>query len=403
MEQPARRPAWTTIAGIGALMALLVYLAAGFRGQNGHVDEGEHVDQILRLARGEWTLLPSLTTVPGYHALMALFVRATGAEGVDALRADSLAVGLAAVAVFAACAHALTPDRALVRTWQWALFPILTPFLFLIYTDVTSMLFVLLALLAWLRGRPGWAGAAAIVGTTIRQTNVVWMLFFLVLSLWSAPDARPKRRWLWVYALGLAAFALFVWVNGGVAVGDKTSHPFPQVHASNVYFLLFLHFVFFLPSHLLRAREIAGLVRARPWIVALLAVGFPLFVLTFTNTHGLNFGNEQVQFFLRNKLLAFLVGPLDHMLLAYVGVVWAVLSLAVTPLLRPQFVLLYPFTLAFLVPMWLVEQRYTLIPFTFFLLMRERRSLGEELVTLAWMLPFTFYFLAGIQTWRFFL
>ena len=91
------------------------------------------------------------------------------------------------------------------------------------------------------------------------------------------------------------------------------------------------------------------------------------------------------------------------MAVAYAAVAWTVLSLAVTPLVRPQYLLLYPFTVLFLVPSWLVEQRYTLIPFTLFLLMRRPASAPVELATWLWMLPFTAYFLWGIEAGHFFL
>ena len=403
MEQPARPLGWRTPLGVGALLALLVGMGVRLNDMSGRVDEGEHVEQILRLVRGEWTINPVLTTVPGFHALIAAVVHLTGLQTVEAMRADALGFALAAVVAFAACAHALAPDRAVVRTWTWALFPILTPFLFLIYTDLTSLLFVLLALFASVRGRHGFAGLATIASMAVRQNNVLWLGFFLALALTDTTTPRPKREWLWVYLLGFAAFAAFVVVNGGVAVGDQPSHPFPDVHASNVYFLLSLHFVFFLPEHVARAADVVALVRSQRWIGGALAVGFPLFVLTFTNTHALNTGSEQDMFFLRNQLLGWLVGPLDHMAVAYAAVAWTVLSLAVTPLVRPQYLLLYPFTVLFLVPSWLVEQRYTLIPFTLFLLMRRPASARVELATWLWMLPFTAYFLWGIEAGRFFL
>ena len=54
-------------------------------------------------------------------------------------------------------------------------------------------------------------------------------------------------------------------------------------------------------------------------------------------------------------------------LLCFLPIGCALLFLSEVTLRERPFVLLYPTTFLFLLPMWLIEQRYYFIPFAFFL------------------------------------
>lgn len=75
-------------------------------------------------------------------------------------------------------------------------------------------------------------------------------------------------------------------MNGGVALGDRRAHQ-AGFHTGNVFFLLFLFFVLFLPRNLaLLWRRRERLLDAR--LVAVLAASLALLLLSFRVEHPYN-------------------------------------------------------------------------------------------------------------------
>ena len=66
--------------------------------------------------------------------------------------------------------------------------------------------------------------------------------------------------------------------------------------------------------------------------------------------------------------------------LLFLPIAYSFLSLFVTEFKRKSFYLLYLFSFLFLLPSWLIEQRYYLIPFSLFILFKkEENKLVENL------------------------
>jgi alpha-1,2-glucosyltransferase len=364
------------------LVAAASFLAIGFafffdNGQS--VDENVHYDQIVRLARGNWSLNPELTTLPGFHAIVAALVWAAGATE-SSVRLAVFGLSLAAVGVFYALARTLQPEHAGMRTLQFTLLPILFPQFFLIYTDVTSLLFVLLMMLAAAQRKYWVAGVLGLLSCLVRQDNVIWVAFAV---LWSylrdegwrwKPLTRSLARY-WTFIVTGVAFLLFVTTNHGqVALGaDAGSHPVRSLYFTNIFFLLFLSCFLFLPLWWGYRRDI--LARMRSWWTWLRCSGCSIFWLGFVNDHPHN--TERGDSLLRNAILIYFSSTAIRKLLFFFLFSVAALCLAAVPMKRPWW-LLYLFTILFLLPEWLVEQRYYLIPLSLFLLARDQTSPPSE-------------------------
>jgi alpha-1,2-glucosyltransferase len=408
-------------------------------------DEPLHADQIQRFIRGDFGLNPYITQLPGYHAVIALPGRLFGVQDLPLLRLLTFLLSLSALPIVYLTARALDEQSALVRTVQFVFFPILLPFFFLLYTDLLSLLLVVLGFLLVWRRHPVWGGIAGVGAVLVRQTDIPWLAFLFLLALWREgllslipyPPLQPLRlpawrggtlrdkksvvsahhslfillrlsrnvrSWLTVsapYVFGFAAFGAFVLLNGGVALGDQGAHPFPSFHLGNVTFALFLTFFFLLPLHIANIPRILRLVSRKAWVIPLLSLLFLFFYLTFANDHPYN--QESHAFFLRNRVLLFAASSPMNRALYLLPAVLSILSLAVTRMRQPVFLLLYPVTLLFLVPSWLVEQRYYFIPFTLFLLFRERYPRTVEYGMAALHVVVAYVFLFGIVGDMFFL
>lgn len=371
------------------------------------VDEGDNMVQIRMFLRGEFELFEYNATTPVYHAIVAGLAWLLGAPpSLNAMRLISLGLSFSAVAGFVLAARRLAVAEAPLALGQFFFLPILFPFFFLIYTDVLSLGFLLFSIYGVLNRSEKLAGLAGILAVVVRQNQIVWLFFsFLLLYLlkngflleW--PRLKEHCRRCWLFLLGFAGFVLFVILNDGVAIGDQEMHPPFAFYLSNGYFSLFLFFFLFLPLHVGNFAQVCALFRRhRWWVGGGLALLFAIYLPTFTNTHPYNF----VPGFLRNSLLHLATATLVAKILFFIPIASAILSLVVTPLKRRVFYLLYPFWFLTLVPVWLIEVRYYLVPYTLFLLFRERRRQSLEYGLLCNSLAISMFFLWGIsQRWFF--
>lgn len=382
-------------------------------------DERVHRLQIMTLAGGRLEILDKLTMIPGYHALIALLARLTGSESAPELRILSALASLPVIGVFYAIVRQLTPRFAAVATLQFAFLPLLFPFFFVLYTDAFSLLLVLLSVLLVLRRRRNAAAVVAILSVLVRQTNILCLALALGLSYLEDHGPTLSRESLvsalrrnLLFVLGLAGFAVFVVVNGGVAVGDQSAHP-TKLSPGNLYLFLFLYFFLSLPVHLAALKP--ALARLADWrVLGLSLLLFGVFMLTFVNDHPYNrvtvltfkFDNPQLighAPFLRNELLHVATLSALTRALFFIPVLLSCLLLCQTRLVQPRFLLVYPLLLLLLTQSWLIEQRYTLVPLALLLLARERRSPALEYATAALCFIGSAYFIYGIDQHLFFL
>jgi alpha-1,2-glucosyltransferase len=404
-----------------AVAITLACLCALFRLSNLSIvaDERIHRLEIVTLAGGNLEIVNKLTMFPGYHAMVALLAWLTGAQCTTALRMLSALVGLPVIVTFYLTVRQLTPRFAAVATLQFAFLPILFPLFFVLYTDAFSLLLVLLSVLLVLRHRRNAAAAVAILSVLVRQTNILCLAFVLGLAYLEDHGPTLSREKLvsalrqnLLFVLGLAGFAGFVVVNGGVAVGDQSAHPL-KLSLGNVYLFLFLYFFLSLPVYLADLKfTLARLADKR--VLGLSLVLYGVFMSTFVNDHPYNqvsvrtfkFATAELVGhapFLRNELLHLATQSALTKTVFFIPVLLSCLLLMKTKLAQPRLLLIYPLLLLLLTPSWLIEQRYSLVPLALLLLARERRSPTLEYATAVLGIVGSAYFAYGIDQHLFFL
>jgi len=343
-------------------------------------DELVHLEQVGRFLARDFSLVPDLSMIPGFHVLAALFAAAFADPGLATLRAfNVLAAMLSVLVVY----DLVKRERLADGGWRLclvALCPVAAPYFVYVFTDTLSLLLALVML--WLlvtRPATHLAALVAVVNILVRQTNVVWLLFVVLYPVFEAgvPTVRSVPallRQTWVAILGLIAFAVFVVVNGGVAVGDGGPHEL-ELSLGNLWFFLFLLFVLWLPLH----ASALWLHRRRlfsPWLAALLAVAFAAYWFGFRITHSFNYTPNC----LHNDLLhALQSGPVQR-LVFFAAVAGGICALWVTPMRRRSFLAWYPVTALALLPSTHIEHRYYIVPMALFLLLRQSsHRLGDVL------------------------
>jgi alpha-1,2-glucosyltransferase len=374
------RAGLTTAQGASLAATFLVLVVAFFMFADNEPqwDERAHWRQFERFVARDWSMEPSITTLPGYHALMAWATWLMGTARIPSVRLVQFEIALCAIVTFFFLARRRHVTAATVKTLQFVFLPILFPLFFMVYTDVASLFFVLLTALAASTGRYPAAGVLGLASCLIRQNNIVWT------ALAFAQAYVDDRGWRWPASVSsllryapvlLSVAAIGGWLvfnRGQVAAGDVTAHPLGTPHLGNVFFMLFVSGILFLPLWWgYRDETWARLQKPSMW--AALAATFALFLFGFAADHPYN----EEYGFLRNQILKWSTASWNHMLVFFLPVAVTCVSAPSLRLSQSGW-LVYVATLAFLLPAWLIEQRYYLIPLALLLADREPVDPGIE-------------------------
>lgn len=343
-------------------------------------------------------LVLDMAKLPGYVISVGAIEHFFGHSRQNA-RLVSTIFALISVLIFYFVAKRLDPKVASIKTLQYFFFPILFIFFFLIYSDVYSLLFVLITFLLVLKRKYFWAGFFGFLSLLIRQNNLIWLGFFCIYILFdkynlSINFVNLKRYFkdisLFIFSFFLSA--IFILVNKSAVIAEPEMHPL-SFHLDNIFFLLFLFFFLFLPLNLGNLPKIIRLLKSNRetfLLLTLLLIDiFLLYFLTFKADHPYNSLTRGS--FLRNILLNYFVENSIRKSIFFLPMGYSILSLWVTPLVNKKYYLIYPFAFIFLSMLWLIEQRYYLIPFALFILFKKSQSFLIEFFTLI-----IFIILAGI-------
>jgi alpha-1,2-glucosyltransferase len=349
------------------------------------VDEQDHYPQIISYVNGDCAKPYVISTLTTYHALLAAISKITGFTSLLFFRTINLFFALLAIIIFGLTVQT-NNKTSILNILQFSFFPIIFPYFFLIYTDVLSLLMVLCAFFFFNRKKYQWCGIFSILACLVRQDNIVWLSFFMVLSYidrygfkLKIKDASNHLIKYWSFSAGIVLFILFVIINKGIAIGDKSMHPAFSFHLGNIYFLLFIFFILFIPLHLANYKKIIALFKRHKLTIAGIASFYFLFLFSFSNDHPFNY--QWGNYFLRNKLLIFFNASVINKTVFFIFITYSFLSLCVTEFKHKNFYLLYVFTFLFLIPSWLIEQRYYFIPLSLFLLFKKEEKNWVELST----------------------
>jgi alpha-1,2-glucosyltransferase len=388
---------------LGGLYVVGIYALIGARPLS---DENYHFSQIAQFLHHDWRAIPELTTVPGYHLVIAATMRIVHAHTLDAARLIHALCGLIAIAGFHALRRQVWSGTETIATAQFMALPILAPLFFLLYTDVPAIALLLWATLATLCGRHFLSALLMCLIIGVRQHEAVWALFLISLAVFDLPPQERRVRTIAItvlpYVLPLIGFAIFWWWNGSISLASSLErfHPDFSFHAGNV-FVAILVAGLLMPLHTLAGfRDFSLLARRKPWLVAAPIAVFAAFWFGFSADNPYNL--VMPDYYLHNGL----VDAMSHgtwRVAAGIVVACAACGLATIPL-RPRGAwAVYVIGAAFLAASWVVELRYVAVPFVIWLALREQKNTKIEVATLALWLVLAVLIFAKIVKYQLFL
>jgi hypothetical protein len=339
-------------------------------------DEKYHLGAIRLVAQGQWSALGFLTVLPIYHAGAAAALRLFG-DSLAIVRGYTAVLALVATVVFYFAARRRQPDGAGLAVCLFVWNPLLFPFTALAYTETPAILALTAALLFRARGRTMACAAALLAACLIRQTTVVWLLFFAIWhaievprpapsgaeGFWNAARVRALAKQLWPYAATLVVFAGVLTAFPRLIGSDESNRV--RVNVAQFYAFGFTAVVLWAPLWLEQFRRL-WTRRFQPalaygWVCALGLAAIGLLEIAFRNPHPWNVDPN----FLRDWPLMWMAESGPVRLLAAACLV--VVAPLVVSFVRSQpaarlLALTWLFWVLFITPHWLVDPRYYVIP-----------------------------------------
>lgn len=369
------------------LIALIVFIAGllAVRNISQMADEKDHYALIVKILETKNFFTIGSSSVWGYHWTLVILSSMVQNSGSETIRLFSSLLGFLCFLSFFFLAKKINPDAAIQKSLLFLFFPVFFPFFFLIYTDIYSMFYVLLALWTALDRRLWFAGIFGILSIFVRQNNIIWLGLIALLVYFQDyyPQYRWRdiKRWIGKFTLFLVAalmvIAFAIW-NKGFALGGSELHS-PRLAPGNLFLCGFAFFFLFLPLHIANTPKIFNFLKRHYWMGAVLAVIFMIHAFSFHH----HLTNDLARFFHNWVVIWMNIPTLTTKTATFLPMAYSLLSLCVTPLKRKSFYLLYPFTFLFLIILPLIEIRYSFIPYTLFLLFKEKDSERIILMTLA--------------------
>ncbi|KAF5270601.1 hypothetical protein FQA39_LY01339 [Lamprigera yunnana] len=265
-----------------------------FNTSNLIIDEEFHLPQGLLYCNFTFdTWNPKITTLPGLYLITALVLGPVNLCTVYWLRFINVAGSVVNLILFNIYLNMLNPKMRwlnLLSSFNLAILPPLYFFSHLYYTDIFSVTFILLLNICSKSNNHLWASFFGVLSILMRQTNIVWVgfsfgVYFLktLLSLSKGDKYKYKNMdkdvaWneiievgrscilynIWrkstfifwtnvtAYLSVILSFLLFIYINGGIVVGDKTAHKvslhLPQIFYFSTFCLIFA-WPFFISSN----------------------------------------------------------------------------------------------------------------------------------------------------------
>lgn len=430
---------FTALCSTNFFISCLVFSTVTREQREPYMDEIFHIPQAQKYCQGkfsEWD--PMITTLPGlYLASVGVIKPIVWLADLSGDVVCSTAM-LRFINLFFNCGNLYLlyllicklhqrektriTSRRILSALSLSTFPVLYFFNFLYYTDAGSTFFILFTYLMTLYGCHKVSALLGLCAVLFRQTNIIWVAFCsgsLVAAkmdeTWRVEQAKKKDEvkshvplnfygfkkvllftlefvtnpvhlksvllLVWPYVLVALGFFLFVVLNDGIVVGDRTSHEaclnFPQLF----YFFSFSLF-FALPLTVCYYRVVRFFhsLKRQPFLFLMVTVLILFLVWKFTFVHKyLLADNRHYPFYVwkkifqKHELVRYLLVP------AYVFAGWSFLDSIKYRSLFWILALLVCIAAA-TVPQKLLEFRYFIVPYLIYRLHMPLPSLPRLII-----------------------
>lgn len=345
--------------------------------------------------------------LPGYYFFMAIFKKYFPLLELHGMRNIQMIFSILTIGIFYKLAKDFDPQHAELKTIQFTLLPVLSIFWFFIYSEALSLFFVLLSFYTLRHKKYALSWITAFLSILCRQNNIIFILFFVIyhwINNYSFPVNQTKitsyMREVSGFGVTFIFLALFLIINKTPALADLHENPL-TIHLENPYQFLLVLTLVYLPLILNNYRKFIRWIKEYSLIFSVWMVGIIIYLLFFRGDN--TFNGDAYSFWLHNKILYIWTANIWHKILFYIPITIGFLFLATTSLIEKNNWLIYLFSFLFLALSWLIEPRYTILPFTFFMLFRKVNATKFEVIENIYLVLLNTFLISGIASNKFFL
>lgn len=374
------------------------------------VDELAHTPQIKSILAGKTEHLSNITTFIYIHHVYAMMIDTLGLSDPIDFRWLNFAVLALLIITLAHICQAKYHQFPALMAAQLFFIPIAFPYYPLIYTDIIALFFLYWS---YHHFRQSWHGSAAIfaaLAVLVRQPSLVWLGCFAAMTFFARMEGVPIREKFsqlmpavfksLPYILVILAFLIYFYLNKGIALGDKLSHPI-SINITNFYFMVLVFLLVFLPLLLSRFKQVAELLNSHRWLWLVVVICWPIYILTFDVIH--HYNDQSLNMFLRNLMINSINENMGLKALAFLASCYTVLAIISIKFKQAIYNWLYFFIPLSVIAMPLIEQRYYMVGMAFWQLSRNSLSRPIEMLQLIWMAAFAWLLYIGVANEWFFL
>lgn len=370
-------------------------------------DEYFHFDQISRYLQNIFVYNGVLMTPPGYHFIVFFFAKILDAHSLSSVKSIAFILNLSSIPLVYFILRKIDRENARIKTLQYAFLPIFSVFFPLMYTDIVSLTFVLLALFCVYEKRYWIAGFVATASLFIRQNNIIYLPLINIIQYyhvygwrWSKENMYHHAQKSLMFIVGVVAILVFILVNKGLLISPsaKSYMHFNLSNLNNIYLYLFVSFFYFFPAKKDAYISVWKLVTKKKWIAGLILAGCIWSIATFTNDHPFN----QAPWFLHNAVMMLFSSTILWKTLFFIIVYSSLLLHLSGKYLRPYRFLLLPFAFLYLLPYLMVEIRYSFVPVILYLLVRKIESKRVEYIRTILFAAVSSFVVFGVANYWFF-
>ncbi|EYC12103.1 hypothetical protein Y032_0048g1615 [Ancylostoma ceylanicum] len=320
-----------------------------------YMDEFHHIGQTRKYCNGNWSWDPLITTPPALYILGMPFC---GFERYT----NSLLIALTIVG-FCRFRRFFTNDSVYTSALAAILFPVLLHSSLMFYTDLLSLCAVIWGFSI---ESPLLSSLSFTVAVLTRQTNIIWAGFSAAVRLFQGIDVSKPFSSLFSslvrlisFILLALAFVVFLFVNGGIVLGDASAHQ-PCLHMAQFLYLALFLAVHAWPHAIPRMQRLLSQLTLPLPILLVVPVALAAQYFAFDHPYLLA-DNRHVTFYLWRRWLSdavrrVLLTPLVICSFIFLGD----LSNHLSPLVRVLFMLS---SFAVVVPARLIEPRYFIVSY----------------------------------------
>ena len=358
------------------------------------VDEVLHNQQVASFLSGDFVLSKRLEMFPAFHLFAAGILRIVGAHSEAALRLIATGISAFFLLFFYSAGRELQAPTALCRAMQMLFLPLIFPFYFLFYTDIAALACLIAGIYAALRGRDLLACLCGTLALLVRQNYLPWFLFLWAFVWIRRQHQMPLRSFFssrWYFPMVILTLCTWAFVHGGFSLQPPADTGSIAASPGNVMFFLALLPLLFAPL-VIAFRTEERLALKKVAVVGTLLTAFVLTYLFFDAPHPYNMFRGHLRTYL------FIGVKADWGVRAGFAALTAfgLLLLFVTRFTSHTALLLAVCTVAALLPMKLIEQRYYYPALALGLLFRRHSASKTEWALAGYGAVLSYIFFDGI-------